>query len=462
MDKKGSLVYVSLVCFVATLGGFLFGYDLVVIGGAKPFYEALFGITGNPVLQGWVISCAYVGCLFGAIIAGSLTDRLGRKPLLIFSGLLFGGSAIGMALAASVTMLVLFRIICGLGIGIASTLSPMYIAEITPREYRGRFVAFNQLAIVIGILAAQVVNYFIAQKIPVGSTPEYIAASWNAIYGWRWMLAAITVPSACFFTFMFFVPESPRWLAGKGKTESAKRVLTAVGGTEFAENEIDDIAQTLQNDTETTSRLRDLLEPRLRPIITLGIFIAVYSQWCGINVIFNYADEIFRAAGYELDGMMFNIVVTGLVNLVFTFVAIATVDSWGRRPLFCLGSGGLGLIFIILGTCYHYQMTGLLMLLLVVAAIGCFAMTIGPMSWVIIAELFPNRVRGAAMSVAVFALWMGCTTLTLTFPWLNHTCGASGTFWLYGAISLAAFGVLVRYLPETKGKSLEQIERELT
>lgn len=462
MNKQNfSLFYVARICFIVAMGGFLFGYDLVVVGGAKPFYEAFFSLTEKPILRGWVVSSAYVGCLLGAVFSGLLADRLGRKLLLIFAAVVFTASAIGMAVAPAVWLLVIFRILCGVGIGMASALSPMYIAEVSPSSCRGRMVAFNQLAIVIGILAAQIVNLTIAQAVPEGVTVAEIAESWNGLYGWRWMFGAVAVPSSCFFLLMFFVPESPRWLAKKGRENAAMTILETIGGKEQADFEMREIRKSLDLEKENASKLSDLANRRYWPVIALGIFIAVFSQWTGINVIFNYAEEIFVSAGYPISGMMMNIVITGVVNLIFTFVAIATVDRFGRKPLFCAGAGGLAVIFLTLGTCYFLQLTGLFMLILVVSAIACFAMTIGPVSWVMISELFPNRIRGAAMSLAVFSLWVGCTTLTLSFPSLNHFLGASGTFGIYGGICAAAFFVCLRFLPETKGKSLEQIEEEL-
>lgn len=460
-NREISFLYVARICFIVAMGGFLFGYDLVVVGGAKPFYESFFGIGERPILQGWVVSSAYVGCLLGALLSGLTADRLGRKWLLVFAAVLFSVSALGMALAQTVSALVVFRILCGIGIGMASTLSPMYIAEVSPSAYRGRLVAFNQLAIVIGILVAQVVNLLIAQPVPADFSAMQIAESWNGLYGWRWMFGAVAVPSALFFFLMFFVPESPRWLVKNGRTDRAGRILEAIGGKFRAEEEMREIRKSLDLEKENPSSFSDLFDARLLPVLSLGIFIAVFSQWTGINVIFNYAEEIFLSAGYPISGMMLNIVITGIVNLVFTFIAIATVDRFGRKPLFCAGAGGLAVIFLVLGTCYFMKLTGVFMLLLVVSAIACFAMTIGPVSWVMISELFPNRIRGAAMSLAVLSLWIGCTTLTLSFPILKHTLGASGTFWVYGGICTVSLLVCLRYLPETKGKSLEQIEEEL-
>jgi SP family sugar porter-like MFS transporter len=453
--------FLWLICLVAAMGGLLFGYDWVVIGGAKPFYEPFFGISGRSFLQGLAMSSALVGCLFGALISGALTDRFGRKRLLILAGLLFTLSAIGTAKAWDFTWFNIFRWIGGVGIGLASNLSPMYIAEISPAAMRGRFVSINQLTIVIGILAAQLVNWQIAQAVPDGATLEFIRESWNGQVGWRWMFGAETVPASLFFLLMFFVPESPRWLAKYGRDEEALRTLTRVGGQAHAEAELAEIKATLAQEEIARVNFRDLVEPRLAKIIGLGVFLAVFQQWCGINVIFNYAQEVFQAAGYEVGDLMFSIVITGIVNLVFTFVAMFTVDRLGRRILMLIGAGGLAGIYAILGMGYYQQSTGVHMLLLVVAAIACYSMSLAPVTWVVIAEIFPNRIRGAAMSVAVFSLWVGCTALTFTFPFLKELLGSHGTFWLYGAICVVGFVVIWKRLPETKGQSLEDIERQL-
>jgi SP family sugar porter-like MFS transporter len=260
---------------------------------------------------------------------------------------------------------------------------------------------------------------------------------------------------------MFFVPESPRWLAKYGRDEEALRTLTRVGGQAHAEAELADIKATLAQEEIARVNFRDLVEPRLAKIIGLGVFLAVFQQWCGINVIFNYAQEVFQAAGYEVGDLMFSIVITGIVNLVFTFVAIFTVDRFGRRILMLVGAGGLAGIYAILGMGYYQQSTGVHMLILVVAAIACYAMSLAPVTWVVIAEIFPNRIRGAAMSIAVFSLWVGCTALTFTFPFLKRVLGAHGVFWLYGVICVVGFVVIWKKLPETKGQSLEEIERQL-
>ncbi len=457
-----NMTFIWLICIVAAMGGLLFGYDWVVIGGAKPFYEPYFGITdATPFLRGLAQSSALFGCLIGAVLSGIISDKSGRKRLLILSGLLFTVSAVGTAFAGNFLFFNVFRIIGGIGIGLASNLSPMYIAEISPARMRGKFVSINQLTIVIGILAAQIVNWLIAQPVPEGAATEYILSSWNGQNGWRWMFGAETIPASMFFLLMFFVPESPRWLLKYGRDEQAAGILSRLGGAKYAGPAIEDIKQTLAGEEIAHVNFRDLFEPKLRRIVMLGVFLAVLQQWCGINVIFNYAQEVFAAAGYGVSSIMFNIVITGIVNLLFTFVAIYTVDRFGRRILMLIGAGGLAGIYAILGAGYYFQSTSILMLILVISAIACYAMSLAPITWVVISEIFPNRIRGAAMSVAVSSLWIGCMVLTLTFPYLKAGLGAHGAFWLYGVICVIGFVVILTKLPETKGKSLEDIEREL-
>jgi SP family sugar porter-like MFS transporter len=454
--------YLTTVSVISALGGLLFGYDWVVIGGAKPFYEPFFGIDANPGLQGWAMSSALTGCLAGAVLSGWLSDKFGRKKLLIVSAVLFLVASLGTGASDSFGAFIFFRIVGGIGIGLASNLSPMYIAEISPAQVRGKFVSINQLAIVIGILAAQLINWRIARPVSPGSNPAAILDSWNGQTGWRWMFYSCSVPASFFFISMWFVPESPRWLAKKSvNNDEILQILSRIGGKDYALREVTSIRETLSDVSEKTS-LRELWRSGLSRLLTVGIIIAVFQQWCGINVIFNYAQEIFGSAGYSVSDILFNIVITGSVNLVFTFAGMFTVDRFGRKALMLLGAGGLTLLFTLLGSMYFFHVKGLALLIMVVTAIACYAMTLAPVTWVILSEIFPNRVRGAAMSVATFSLWAACFVLTYTFPLLNNMLKASGTFWLYGAVCLGGFFFILKRLPETKGKSLEEIEHELT
>lgn len=450
--------YLLLISLVSAMGGLLFGYDWVVIGGAKPFYEVFFDITDSTAMQGWVMGSAILGCLIGVMISGSLSDKYGRKPLMICASILFIAAAIGTGIVNNLSVFIFYRILGGIGIGIASNLSPMYIAEVSPGNIRGKFVSINQLTVVIGILAAQITNWLIADPVVPG---EDILTSWNGQMGWRWMFWAGAVPALFFFILIFFIPESPRWLAVQGKYEKSSSILAKIGGLDYAKEEIKSIQATVNNITEKV-RFKDLFKGKMSKILIIGIVIAVFQQWCGINVIFNYAQEIFSAAGYGVSDILFNIVVTGVTNVVFTVVGMYTVDKLGRRGLLILGSTSLTCIYVILGACYYFQITGVAVLVLVVAAIASYAMTLGPVAWVVISEIFPTRVRGMAMAISTFSLWSACFVLTYTFPLLNKGLGAYGTFWLYGIICLAGFIFIKKYLPETKGKSLEEIEEELT
>jgi len=462
VDKiKFNKQFILGITLVSAMGGLLFGYDWVVIGGAKPFYERFFDITNSPYLQGWAMSSALIGCLVGAMASGYLADRFGRKRPLIAAAALFTIAALGTGAANQFTLFIIFRLIGGLGIGLASAISPMYIAEISPAKMRGRLVSVNQLTIVIGILAAQIINYLIAEKVPEGITDLMILQSWNGQTGWRWMFWAGTVPALMFFVFSFFIPESPRFLAKSGKWKSAAAILEKIGGTQYAIQAQKEIAETLHG---TSSKIdwKALSSKKVRPVLILGIVLAVFQQWCGINVIFNYAEEIFTSAGYSVGDMLFNIVITGTVNLVFTFLAMRMVDSWGRRKLMMLGSIGLAVIYFMLGSSYYFELKGLAILVLVMVAIATYAMTLAPITWVVLSEIFPNSIRGTAMAISTTSLWIACFVLTYTFPILNKLLNASGTFWLYGFICFFGFLFILKKLPETKGKSLEEIENKLT
>lgn len=452
--------YVLAISMVSAMGGLLFGYDWVVIGGAKPFYEKFFAISHSPAMQGWAMSSALIGCLIGAVTSGVLSDRLGRKRLLMFAAFLFIVSAIGTGASNDFGVFIFYRILGGVGIGLASNLSPMYIAEISPAAVRGKFVSLNQLTIVIGILLAQIVNWQIAEPVAVNASDADILYSWNGQTGWRWMFWAETIPAGLFFALMFFVPESPRWLAKNGNEVNVQKILSRIGGWEYAKTEYQNIRETLATE-QSTVNFKLLLEPGMKKILLIGIVIAAFQQWCGINVIFNYAEEVFKSAGYGVSDILFNIVVTGSVNLIFTFVALYTVDKIGRRALMLFGACGLAGIYSFMGATYYLQVTGWPLLLLVVFAIACYAMSLAPVTWVVLSEIFPNKIRGASMAVATVSLWLASFLLVYTFPLLNSLLKASGTFWLYGVICVAGFIFIYKKLPETKGKSLEEIEREI-
>ena len=454
--------FIYFICLVSAMGGLLFGYDWVVIGGAKPFYDLFFGISDSPLMQGVAMTTALVGCLIGAMVAGAMADRYGRKPLLIISAVLFTVSAVATGIFDDFTLFNIARFIGGIGIGIASALSPMYIAEISPANIRGKLVSLNQMTIVLGILGAQIANWLIAEEVPVDYTTDEILVSWNGQMGWRWMFWAEAAPAALFLLLAFFIPESPRWQTMKGMEQKAMKTLGNVGGKQYAESEIELIkASAIADAYEEKGGLKVLFTRKYAAVLTLGIIVAVFQQWCGTNVIFNYAQEIFSDAGYSVGDVLFNIVITGVANVIFTIVALFTIDRWGRRSLMLFGSISLAVIYLILGTCYHFHITGFFMVILVVAAISAYAMTLGPVTWVLLAEIFPNRVRGVAMATCTFALWTGCCTLTFSFPPMNAALGSSGSFWIYSVICFCGFAYLLRRCPETKGVSLEELEKKL-
>ena len=453
--------YVSAVSAVAALGGLLFGYDWVVIGGAKPFYERFFQLHSEELI-GWANSCALIGCLVGSVVSGAISDRFGRKKLLIAAAVLFAVSSVLTGWANVFRSFVTWRIVGGVAIGIASNVSPTYIAEISPAPWRGRMVTLNQLTIVVGILAAQIINWLIAEKVPVGASTEMIRQSWNGQYGWRWMFTAVTVPAVIFFLTSLFIPESPRWLAKAGDPEQARRTLARIGGDPYAAQTLREIKEALGTEAEGRVAWQELLAPGILRVLSIGIALAVLQQWSGINIIFNYAEEIYRGAGYGVSGILFNIVITGTINLVLTLAALGLVDRIGRRSLMLFGCLGIALSHLVLGLTYRAGVKGLPILLITLCTIGCYALSLAPVTWVLISEIFPNRLRGIGVSFSVSALWGASFLLTFTFPIINRGLGSAGTFWIYAGICLAGFFFVLLRVPETKGKTLEQLERELT
>jgi len=453
--------YVWAISSVAALGGLLFGYDWVVIGGAKPFYEKYFQLHSVRMV-GWANSCALIGCLVGSVIAGGVSDRFGRKKLLILSAILFAVSSALTGWAHAFSGFVFWRIVGGVAIGIASNVSPTYIAEVSPAPWRGRLVTLNQLTIVIGILAAQIVNWLIADRVPESATAEMIRLSWNGQSGWRWMFTAVCVPSIIFFFSGMFIPESPRWLVKGGDKENARRALARIGGEVYGNQALVEIESSLQSQERANVGWRDLFAAAGFRVLLIGVTLAVLQQWSGINIIFNYAEEIYRSAGYGVSGILFNIVITGTINLVFTLVALGTVDRLGRRALMLWGCAGIAISHIVLGFTYRAGVKGLPVLAITLCTIACYALSLAPVTWVLISEIFPNRVRGIGVSISVSALWIASFVLTFTFPILNRTLGSSGTFWTYAGICIAGFLFILTRVPETKGKTLEEIEHDLT
>ena len=452
--------YLWTLCLVSAMGGLLFGYDWVVIGGAKIFYEPFFGLGGAASLRGWAMSCALVGCLAGALLSGAWSDRYGRKRMLLLAALLFTVSAVGTGVADRFGWFVVARIVGGLGIGIASNVSPVYIAEVTPARLRGRFVSINQLTTVLGILLAQVVNWRIGEHFTGAAggalTPESVE------WAWRWMLWAAAVPALVFLVLALFVPESPRWSALRGRTEAARRVLTRIGGERYAAETLASLSQLSAGaGGEGTSSWRALKAPGLGGVLLVGIVLAVFQQWCGLNVVFNYAHEVFSAAGYAVSDILMNIVVTGVTNVVFTFVAIRTVDRWGRRALMLFGSASLAVIYAVLGACYWAGVSGVFMLALVVLAIACYAMSLANTRSSVLRDIPRPRARRGHGRVHLLPLGSQLRA-DVHLPLAQRGRRRRRRLLaLRGHLRGGLLFIRAR-LPETKGKTLEELEHELT
>lgn len=465
MDQsiKYNQTYIWLISMTAALGGFLFGYDWVVIGGAKPFYEPFFNIT-SPSDQGWGTSSALIGCMAGAILCIGLSDKLGRKRLLIFSGLLFSVSAIGTALADTFWWFNFYRIVGGVAMGIALNLSPLYISELAPPEKRGRLVTINQFLVMLGVLLAQIANWQISlldTGLAENADFAAIAASWSGLYGWRWMFGAELIPAMLFFILMFFVPESTRWLIKNNHQEKAYRVLTKIGGETYAKASVSETLSTLSEGDLGEVNFRELLKKNVVKLLAIGIFLAFLQQWSGINVVIYYAADIFQAAGFTLKQMMLNIVVIGGVMVASIFVTFATVDKYGRKSILLVCLAAMTALYAGLGYSFYADLGGTPVVVLVLLNVMFYSISLAPLLWVVLSEIFPTRVRGAAISIGALAHWIGNFTLTYSFPAIKENLGWANNFWLYGGICAAGFVIIWLVLPETKGKSLEQIEQDL-
>ena len=455
--------YIWLISMTAALGGFLFGYDWVVIGGAKPFYEPYFNIT-SAADQGWGTSSALVGCMAGAILCIFLSDRFGRKRLLIFSGFLFSISAVGTALTVSFFGFNVYRILGGVGMGIALNLSPLYISELAPPEKRGRLVTINQFLVMLGVLLAQIVNWQISlldTDLAENADFAAIAGSWSGQEGWRWMFGAEIVPAVLFFVLMFFVPESTRWLIKNNQREKAVKVLKKIGGEIYAYDSLKETLSTLKDGDFGQVDLRELLRKNVLRLLAIGIFLAFLQQWSGINVVIYYAADIFQAAGFTLKQMMLNIVVIGGVMVLSIFVTFAMVDKYGRKSILLVCLAAMALIYAGLGYTFYANLGGTSVVVLVLLNVMFYSISLAPLLWVVLSEIFPARIRGAAISIGALAHWIGNFTLTYSFPAIKENLGWANNFWLYGVICAVGFVVIWWILPETKGKTLEQLEKEL-
>jgi sugar porter (SP) family MFS transporter len=440
-EEKGSVVYVALVAFVAAVGGLLFGFDTAVIAGAIEFLEPHFALSKE--MLGFVVASAILGCIPGAALAGIASDKFGRRKILLVCAVFFAVSAVWSGLARSLPEFVVARFLGGLGVGAASMLSPMYIAEISPARIRGRLVSLNQLAIVTGILTAYFTDFFIV-KIDVAAE-------------WRWMFASETAPAVLFFLLLLLVPESPRWLIKRGRDANALTILTKVGGKSHAQTEIADIKNTIACEADSVGQL---FHPGLRIALTIGIVLAVFQQITGINIIMYYAPTIFKRAGSAIDTSLLQAVAVGGVNLLATLVAIYVVDKFGRKVLLLAGSIGMAVFLILVGLAFSKEsQNAYLILACILGYVACFAASLGPVVWVVISEIFPTRIRGRAMAIATVSLWIACALVAQVFPIMLKYLRDSITFSIFAAMCIINFIFVLKVVPETKGKTLEQIEK---
>lgn len=438
----GTSSYIFLISLIAAFGGLLFGFDIAIFSGTIPFIQPYYQLSEAQL--GWTGSSLYVGCIIGTLITGYLTDRFGRKLPLIIAAAIFMLSSVLMGWAPTYSLLIFWRIVAGIGVGAASMLSPLYIAEVSPAATRGRMVSINQLTIVIGILLAYFSNYLLA----------------DMENNWRWMFTSGSVPSVLFFLCVFLVPESPRWLLSKGKTDQAKSVLAQIVGPDHVESEVRAIQAGAQR--QVKGKLSDLIQPGITFVVVLGITMAIFQQISGANAIFFYAPIIFEKAGMDVKDQLFQQIMIGGINLVFTLLAMQLVDRLGRKKLMLGGSALMALWLFLVGLCYYFNLfEGFQLTFFVLAFIATYATTLAPVTWVLISEIFPTRIRGIAVSVATCALWMACFALAYGFPVIIESLEAPQTFFLFSGICLLYFFILLKYVPETKGKTLEEFETEI-
>ncbi|RYU90523.1 MFS transporter [Mucilaginibacter terrigena] len=452
IEVKKSSTYLYLVCLVAALGGFLFGFDTAVISGTVSLVKNDFSLSA--VSEGWFVSCALLGCIIGVSFSGKLSDKYGRKIVLILSAVLFLASALGCMLSNSFTVLIIFRLIGGLGIGVASMVSPLYISEFSPSRYRGMMVSLYQLALTIGIVLAYFSNAYLANH-----TGDTYSGGMQTIFSaqvWRGMLGLGALPAAIFLICLFMVPESPRWLLLKGQEQKAEAVLIKIDGSDAAAHEIKAFKEQDDNDSES---LTELFKPVYRKALWIGLLLPFLSQVCGINAVIYYGPRILEQAGFTLNNALGGQVTIGLVNVVFTFVAIFTIDKWGRKPLLFAGVGGAVVSLVIIGALFALGVTsGPWILIFILAFIACFAFSFGPVCWVVVGEIFPNAIRGKAMALATLSLWVGNFLVGQLTPVMLEGLGSSWTFWLFALCCSPALWITWKLIPETKGRSLENIE----
>jgi len=452
--KAGSVKgYLYLVCLVAALGGFLFGFDTAVISGTIGLVKGDFGL--DAVAEGWFVSCALLGCIIGVAASGKLSDSYGRKIVMILSALLFLVSAMGCMLAESFSALIAYRLVGGLGIGVASMVSPLYISELAPSNLRGRMVSLYQLALTIGIVVAYFSNAFIVDHKWDGFSGEELGRIFTT-QPWRAMLGLGALPALVFLLALFAVPESPRWLLTKGKKQQAIKVLSKIEGTQAAPTDLQGFVSQQKSDEES---FKTLFRPVYRRALWIGLLLPFLSQVCGINAVIYYGPRILEQAGFTLNNALGGQVTIGIINVVFTFVAIFTIDKWGRKPLLYVGIGGAVISLLVIGILFQSGVvTGPWILIFILAFIACFAFSFGPVCWVVIGEIFPNGIRGKAMSLATLSLWVGNFLVGQLTPLMLDGAGPAWTFWIFAICCSPALLLTFKLIPETKGRSLEEID----
>ena len=453
LKKQVTLTGIALI---ASLGGFLFGYDTAVISGTLAMVRSQFELNAN--MEGWYVSSALVGCIFGVSAAGWISDKYGRKRVLLLTGALFSISAVGCAVSSSFTMLVVYRLIGGIGVGIASMLSPLYISEISPPSLRGRLVTLYQFAITIGILCAYFVNVWLlnASDNPGLENIKMFHIVFKAEV-WRGMLGMEAVPAISFFILILIIPRSPRWLVVKGQKDKARKILIRLVGSEEADNEITEIEDTLALEKGSWKML---LAPGIKMAVFIGVTLAVLQQFTGIDAIIYYGPRIFEEAGFALGEALGSQVIIGTINVVFTVIAIFTIDTFGRKRLLLTGTAGMLISLIVIGLLFALgKAVGILLLSLVLVFIACFAFSLGPVVWVILSEIYPTKIRGRAMSIATVAVWIGTSIIGQMIPVSLDNLGPHITFWIFAFFCIPTIYIGWKLLPETKGRTLEDIER---
>jgi sugar porter (SP) family MFS transporter len=451
--------YTIRVALTVALGGFLMGFDASVISGVVTFIEPEFDLT--KIELGWAVASLTLTATLAMMVAGPLSDRLGRRPVLVIAAVLFAISAVTSAVAPSFVALVAARMLGGFGVGAALIIAPMYIAEIAPASMRGRMVSFNQLNIVIGISAAFFTNYLILRL--GGSNLSWVQALRFDEWNWRWMLGVEALPAVFYFLALLAVPESPRWLAMKGRDDEARRVLGKASGAVQAEKDIEAVKASLQDEHHRErAKLGELFQPGMRLVLVIAVSVAILQQITGINSVFFYAPMIFEQSGIGTDASFMQAVLVGLVNLVFTVLAILSIDRFGRRPLLIAGLAGIAACMLLIS--YGFASADVNPMVILVGILGfvaSFAFSLGPVMWVLFSELFPNRLRGLAISFVGLINSAVSFLVQLVFPWELENLGNSVTFLIYAVFAIIGLVIVMRLLPETKGRSLEELESEL-